>query len=129
MCADVLSWIYFVQNTHCSVWGPCHLHWLSKHPSAIFFSSWCASLFVGLFLMIIRIKISQLQDLIYEIWTSKWSKNDFYWTERSTQVFWENRSFDDYHLILSVKDLLKVLPSYPVCLCVYMDVDPGCCPM
>lgn len=33
-----------------------------------------------------------------------------------------NNLFDDYHLILSVKDVLKRLTSYPVCLCIDMDV-------
>lgn len=37
--------------------------------------------------------------------------------------------FDDRQLILSVKDSWKVLPSYPVCLCVSMDVDPVYCPV
>lgn len=35
-----------------------------------------------------------------------------------------NHLFDDYHLLLSVKDLFKVLTSSPVVLCVGMNVDP-----
>lgn len=40
----------------------------------------------------------------------------------TSQMFGVNHLFDDYHLILSVKDVLKLLTSYPVCLCVDMDV-------
>lgn len=36
-------------------------------------------------------------------------------------------SFDDYRLILSVKDLLKLLTSFQSVSCVDMDVYPVCC--